>query len=198
MDKKTICIFGGSIGEGYNDLPNGWANYLKNFFIQNNSNIKIQNNSVNGESSKELLLHFEKEIKPATLILIAIGINDSFYFNQNKQNYTDLNEFIKNLQKILSLSKKNNSKLAFIEITKVDESKTRPCDWRKEISYDNKNILKYNYKIKEFCEDNNIPFLELNDKLNLNDLDDGLHPNKRGHQKIFEAIKDFIINEKLI
>ena len=31
MDKKTICIFGDSIGEGYNDLPNGWANYLKKF-----------------------------------------------------------------------------------------------------------------------------------------------------------------------
>ena len=36
------------------------------------------------------------------------------------------------------------------------------------------------------------------DLLEVDDLPDGLHPNTEGHKKMFERIKDFLVENKLI
>jgi len=69
-------------------------------------------------------------------------------------------------------------------------------------SYKNEYIRKYDEIIKTVCEENKINFVEVFRKfkeLNYqNLLDDGLHPNSAGHQKIFEIVKDSLIKNKII
>lgn len=36
------------------------------------------------------------------------------------------------------------------------------------------------------------------DLLELSDLDDGLHPNPKGHKKIFLKIKEFLLTNKIV
>ncbi len=77
-----------------------------------------------------------------------------------------------------------------------------PIPWDKDKSYKNENIEKYNGIIKSICKDKNIYFIEIFEKWVVSNyknlLEDGLHPNSDGHQKIFDIVKDFIIKNKII
>jgi len=50
----------------------------------------------------------------------------------------------------------------------------------------------YNNKIKEICEKNNLRYIDLSDLMENSDFEDGLHPNSKGHEKIFQKIKEFL------
>ena len=65
-------------------------------------------------------------------------------------------------------------------------------------------MKKYDNVIKSVCAEKNILFLDIFgewikiDYKKLLDKKDGLHPNSAGHQKIFETVKDFLIENKII
>ena len=44
----------------------------------------------------------------------------------------------------------------------------------------------------------NVLYLDIFGILSNNDFDDGLHPNASGHQKTFEKVKGFLLEQKLI
>ncbi len=69
--------------------------------------------------------------------------------------------------------------------------------WR-DIYYTNENIKNYKNTMKDICEKHNIPFLDIFGLLTNEDLEDGLHPNSAGHKKIFEVVKDFLVQNKII
>ncbi|TRZ64349.1 MAG: hypothetical protein D4Q79_01760, partial [Spirochaetia bacterium] len=93
-----------------------------------------------------------------------------------------------------------SEKIVFIGLTPVEESKTTPIPWNTDKFYKNEYIQKYDGIIKKVCEENNLSFVEVFERLkgNENLSEDGLHPNSEGHQKIFEIVKDFLINNKII
>ena len=141
------------------------------------------------------MLRFDTEIgarEPATIIF-ALGTNDSWYFdnNKNKPNVS-LDEFKKNLRILIVKSQETNARILFIGPPKVDESKVSPIPWRTEVSYDNDNIQRYNQAIRETCEEYRIEFIETFFLLKDSDFSDGLHPNTEGHTKLFEEIKKHI------
>ena len=75
----------------------------------------------------------------------------------------------------------------------VDETKTCPVFWDKTINYTNKDYKEYNEAIKDIAEKEKVKYIKMSDLLIKEDLEDGLHPNSKGHQKLFLKIKDFII-----
>lgn len=189
----SICVFGDSIGEGYYDSEKGgWVSQLSRFLKTSSDNLHIYNCSVSGESTREVLARFDTEInakKPKTIIF-ALGTNDSWYFNNDKEKTNvSLEEFKENLKLLVSKSQKINSKIAFVGVPKVDESKVTPIPWRTEVFYNNENIKKYNQTIKEICNEYKLEFIEVFHLLENDDFSDGLHPNTRGHTKLFEEIK---------
>ena len=78
----------------------------------------------------------------------------------------------------------------------------KTISWDTGKSYKNEYIKKYNEIIKSVYEENKIYFVEIfEDWMNSdykNYLEDGLHPNSEGHQKIFESVKNFLIENKII
>jgi len=189
----SICVFGDSIGEGYYDSEKGgWVSQLSRFLKTPNDNLHIYNCSISGESTREVLIRFDTEIKarePKTIIF-ALGTNDSWYFDNDKnKSNVPLNEFKKNVKLLILKSKKINAKIIFIGSPKVDESKVMPIPWRTEVFYDNNNIKKYNQAIKEICNEYKLEFIETFSLLEPKDFSDGLHPNTKGHTKLFEEIK---------
>ncbi|MCK4745124.1 hypothetical protein KAS41_03605 [Candidatus Parcubacteria bacterium] len=198
---KRICVFGDSISQGYNDYRGGgWINRLKKYFDLSNYDISVFNLGVSGDNTFDLLKRFNIEAKARNpeLIIFAIGINDSQYINSKNNPSVLLSDFNKNLLKLKNLSKKFTNKIIFIGLTKVDELKVMPIPWSITKYYDNKNIKKYDLIIKNFCEKNNLPFIEMFDLLKNEDLEDGLHPNSEGHKKMFIRVRDFLIKNKII
>ncbi len=208
-----ILVFGDSIAYGIWDKKGGWVQRLREFLDEktlSDSELKhiIYNLAVSGATTEDLLERFKFEMKQRigeeeTISIFAIGINDS-QFLHNKRRFRILpEESRENLQRLIDLAKKFSSKIVFVGITPVDESKTTSIPWNTNKSYKNDYIKKYNEIIKSVCEKNKVCFIEIfGDWITLdykNLLKDGLHPNSDGHKKIFETVKSFfLIKSKII
>lgn len=172
---------------------------LKTYLWKYHENIQLVNLWISGDTTKELLSHFEafksayiEKYNDDTIVIFAIGTNDSYEF-PNWKNQIQLEQFKNNINELIQTSKKDNQikDVIFLWNMNVDEEFTAPVSW-KEIYYTNQNIQKYNDVIKQQCEDNNIGYLNLYWTMEKSDLSDGLHPTTGGHNKIFEQVKDFL------
>lgn len=188
----NICVFGDSITYGAHDSEQGgWVNRWRLFLGCKKSNIEVYNFGVSGDNTEDLLKRFEAEIKlrEPDKIVFAIGINDSQFLIKEKKNRIPIDKFDNNIKELILKAKKYISDIIFIGMTSVDEVRTSPIPWNTNKIYKNSYIKEYNERIKNICEKENINFIYLFDVLNNELLEDGLHPNSKGHQKIFEVIK---------
>ena len=202
---SQILIFGASITYGAWDVENGgWVQRLRSYIeIKNNKQDFIYNLGVPGDSTSNLLQRFENEAVARiesgeeTIFIFCIGINDSAII-KNKQQATEPNDFKNNLVKLVTLAKKYSDKIIFIGLTQGEESKIAPVPWNNDFYYHNFRIEEYNKIIGNVCLENDLPFVDMIDLLNVGDLEDGLHPNAVGHEKIFYTVKDFLVKNKVI
>ncbi len=74
-------------------------------------------------------------------------------------------------------------------MTYIDESKAKSIYWDIGTSYINQNIKYFNAAIKNFCEENKAEFISMDGIIDNVDIDDVLHPNTKGHKKIFDKIR---------
>ena len=188
----NILIFGDSITWGaYDPEQGGWATRLRNYFEAKDNDTDVYNLGVSGDTTADLLNRIEIEVKSREpdLIIFAIGINDAQFIHSTNGLHVSLDEFQQNLAKLLSVAKKFTDKVVFVGLTKVDESKTTPIPWSTDKSYTNENIKRLDNAIEKFCEDNNLKFIQMENVVSNDDLIDGLHPNTKGHIKIFNRMK---------
>jgi len=202
--ETRISIFGDSIAWGASDYEfGGWVARLQNYFeTDKNNDIDVYNLGVSGDTTNDLLMRFKTEClarnRHPQIIMFAIGTNDSQYINSKNNPRTPIDKFENNLEKLINQAKEFSDKIIFVGLTKVDESKLMPVPWSEEKFYDNENISKYNSVIEKVSKEHNLPFINLLDLLNMNDLDDGLHPNSKGHEKMFLKIKELLLSNKIM
>jgi len=194
-------------------MRGGWADWLKSFYMERELknpelDYSVYNLGISGDTTEDLMERFEFETKQRLhkedeiIFIFAIGINDS-QFICSKNNFSVLtNKFQKNIEQLIKFSKKMSSKTVFVGLTPVDEKKTIPIPWSTDKSYKNEYIKKYDNIIKSICQENNIHFIDMFsefNKLNYKKLlEDGLHPNSEGHQKMFKIVRDFLVEYKIV
>ncbi len=191
----NILIFGDSITWGaYDPEQGGWATRLRNYFEAQDNDVDVYNLGISGDTTADLLERIEIEAKSRepNLIIFAIGINDAQFIHSTNGLHVSLDEFQQNLAKLLTIAKKFTDNVVFVGLTSVDESKTTPIPWNTDKSYTNENIKRLDNTIEKFCEDNKLKFISMENVVGNDDLIDGLHPNTRGHIKIFERMKSEI------
>lgn len=206
-------IFGDSITYGAWDKEGGWVSRLRKFLDEKNLSHSdfyylIYNLGASGNYSEDLLKRFEFETKQRikeneeTIFIFAIGVNDSQILHSKQRNRIPIEKSGKNIQKLINLARKFSSKIIFVGLTPADESKTTPILWDTDIFYKNEFIQKYDKAVKSICKENKVYFIEVFYKFKeinyKNLLEDGLHPNSRGHKKIFEIVKKFLIENKIL
>ena len=199
--EKIINIFGDSITWGASDEMGGWANRLRNYLAEKSEDYsEVYNLGISGDNTVGLLKRFaiENEVRNPDTIIIAIGNNDSQYIQSKDNPRVALEKFESNLVEIVGQAKKFTKEIILVGITKVDEVKVAPTKWDDTKYYDNENIALCNAKIKKICAKNNLLFIEMQDLLKDEDLEDGLHPNSKGHEKMFLRVKDFLEDNKII
>jgi len=203
-----ILVFGDSIVYGAWDSKGGWVERLKEFLdkrflLNKNLYFLTYNLGISGDTTKDILERFEFELKMRfkekedTIIIFSIGVNDSEFDNKKKKTKINISQFEKNILELIKVSSKFSNKIIFTGLTPVDK-RVNPIPWYKGYSYKNKLIKKYESSIRRICSEKKIYFIEIFDALNDKDLDDGCHPNSKGHEKIFERIQNFLIKKKLI
>ncbi len=197
---ESICIFGDSTAWGAWDFEKGgWVNRLWLHVGKRNENyVKIYNQSISGGTTETILARFENEakIRNADAIIFQTGGNDAAYEHTPGNYLVQPEKFKENIEEIIKRAKNITENIIFMDLKNCDEPKTTPVSWI-DIYYTNDNIKKYSDIMKEVCEKNNVPFLDIG-LLENSDFDDGLHPNASGHEKIFEKVKEFLISKKWI
>ena len=192
---KSICVFGGSIAWGAWDMEKGgWVNRLHLSVSKNkeNNHILVHNLGVSGNDTNSILKRFEKEarVRKADGLIFLTGNNDSLYDQKTKKVRISLKNFEKNLEEIMVRGKKITDRIIFICPLNCDESKTMPVYWG-PYCYTNDNLKEYSDVMRKICKKHKVLFLKLK-ALNKNEFDDGLHPNAKGHEKIFKQITGFL------
>lgn len=181
---SVICIFGDSITWGAYDLEfGGWVNRLRLYFDNKGDfETEVYNCGVSGDTVADVLKRFDAEAKARTpdKIVLAIGINDTLHSEDPGTNPAD---FEKQYRSLLEKAKKFTSEIIILGLTNVDETSG-------DHGYKNESIEKYDQKIKQLAENENLPFIDLFSTLSIDEFEDGLHPNTHGHQKIFEKVKE--------
>lgn len=197
---ESICVFGDSTAWGAWDLEKGgWVNRLWFEVADRDEDyVEIYNCSISGGTTDTLLARFESEarIRNAEALIFQTGGNDAAYKQGPDDNLVTPEKFRKNLEEIIGRAKKITDRIMFMDLKNCDESKTMPMPWD-GVYYTNENIQKYSEIMKKVCLDNDIFFLDIK-PLENGDFEDGLHPNARGHEKIFNQVKDFLVEKQWI
>ena len=203
----SISVFGDSItfGRG-NNINRGWVGRLRKVFEQKDPYNAVYNLGVPGDTSKDLVKRFDVEASSRIkylregdrhVIILAIGLNDS-RLNKGKVE-TSLKDFEKNVNSLIKKAKKHTKEILIIGLTPVDEILTKDYE---DTSFSNERIQKYNDLLREISFKQGIPFLDIFSELSLINyeilLKDGLHPNSEGYKEIFELVKIFLEENKIL
>ncbi len=163
----------------------------------------IYNLSISGNTTNDILNRFNAETKAylkdekAHSIIFCIGTNDSRKINGKYAISPE--KFRKNAAELIKRAKRCASIIVFVSPTPIYPDSV---EWSKTETYELKDIKSYKDIIKLVCEKNRVYFIDLfNELKKLNYpklLRDELHYNSKGHQKIFEIVKKFLIENKII
>lgn len=182
-----IGIWGDSVTYGACDNQAlGWAGRLRKA-LPADDRYHIYNFGICGQSSRDLLKRFQIEFE-ATLpekVFFAVALNDSKYPLNTSISFVSLEEYKENMLKLIQLAKTHTKDITLIGPTCVGGHFKSP----RGSFFQDQEILKYRDALKEISHNLNISFIDLFDVLDpKSDLEDGIHPNAKGYQKMFEAI----------
>ncbi len=210
---KHILIFGTSITWGAWDKDGGWAERLKNYFCEKhlkdpNYFYLTYNLGVSGNTTEHILKRFEFEVEQRSgevpgetelVVIFDFGGNDAAFIHSKKDFWVPREKFAENTQKLIELARKFTSHVFLIGGHPVNEEITDPVPWNKDVSYRNKDAKEYDGIMASICEKEKAVFIDVFDLLDINtDFYDGLHPNSEGHKKIYEEVKEKLIENKII
>jgi len=191
---KKIVFFGDSITNGqYIDPICIWTTIITNNLSKNKEIITFRN-AISGETSRQLLLRYSKdvqEIKP-DILTIQCGLNDCNYWlsdrglpRVSKESYkANLNEMIDRAQAF------NINNIIFVGSHPVTKKITGPITLEE-------SRREYNQNFKEVAQNRQITYIDIESQFdNINEylLEDGIHLSEKGHIKYAEIIEPFIIN----
>ncbi len=162
------------------------------------------NFAVSGNTSRGVLKFLQSDIEKINYIekeeqihIFAIGTNDSTREgSMNAYFWVSIEEYKRNMQQIISISKQFAKQTIFIKDFEIDETLTLPWN-NTNLYWKNKDGALFETELIKLCELHNVDCISTKDCVDLDDLYDGLYPNSNGHTKIFEKIKNHLENNIL-
>lgn len=203
-----VLIFGDSITQGYWDTEGGWADKLRRRYDKlqvrdfNKDQPTIFNLGISADTSREILARAEAEVEARTwhdilpIVIVQIGINDSY--GDGKAVAVPLDEYKGNLIAIIEKLKPISAKVIFVGLSVCNEDQTTPVAWG-EYYYTNQNIKAYEDQMRSVAREQGVAFIPVFERFleatkSEELLADGLHPNNKGHQVIFDIVKPELVN----
>lgn len=197
---KRICVFSASTTFGFKDFETGgWCGMLKRELMS--EDISVFNLGISGNDSFDLLARLDVECKTRNpdCIILSVAGNDTQFFIDKNQCRVSIEDTQNNFIKLIEQSKKYTENIVIVGLTKVNEEKINSIFIpNKNRYYKNTYIKEYDQMIQKIAETYNLKFINNLELLRGDDLEDGLHPNAQGHKKMFERIKDFLIENDIV
>ena len=133
------------------------------------------------------------------IVILSIGVNDTQEVKGNNKN--SIEQYKANIEKIAEYIKQQDAEIIIMGLTRIE------CDekflWKPNKNYNNEviseydrdlqAILEFDSELEKLCQKYKIKYIPMQEVLQKEDFIDGLHPNEKGHKKIFERIREIII-----
>ena len=197
--RNKILVFGDSIVYGQMDLEmGGWVNRLK-LELANDSSIDschVFNMGISGQSTGEVLERIDSECggrileEASNLIILAVGINDSQVIDGEV--LVDKATFRKNVRELIFHARNHTPRVVYLGLTPVDDTHSDPVSWDKTKSWKNDLVREYDKIIEEVCEEMDVRYIHVFDKLDPTTNADGLHPSAVGHEILADIMKEVV------
>lgn len=125
-------------------------------------------------------------------MFFSVGLNDCG--RTDGENEVPIEDYHENLKVIVEEARKTVDTVIAVGLTPVIEERLNEED--SLAFYTNSMFKQYDDVMLEVCEEKDVKFIPVFEKLQGDDwtenLFDGLHPNTEGHRKIFELVKNDI------
>ena len=206
---NNYIVIGDSIAYGIGDFENGgWTEMFKKYILSKDDS-KVCNNYIyiagfSGATSTDILNRLEyifnsfRHVEFKNIVILSIGINDTQEFNGSNKN--SIEQYVLNIKRISKYVTEKGAELVILGLTRIESD--NKFFWKPNKYYDNKviseydrvlqGILKSDSELKKLYNENIIRYISMEDVLQKDDYIDGLHPNEKGHKKIFERIRKYI------
>lgn len=184
----NIGVWGDSITHGSCDEDAlGWVGRIRKALPTDDYN-HIYNFGICGDTSADLMARFDAELQAIhpKKVIFAIGINDSKFPESSDTHLISLETYEQNLRNLIEKAKAHADEITIIGATCVDD------EWRsaRGSHFMNEEIVKFNKLMKKVATETNVSYIDVFETLDpATDLADGLHPNAKGYQKLFEVIR---------
>lgn len=197
-----ILIFGDSITYGAWDSEGGWAERLKRWahrqYLEDGTKLQVINLGIGGNTSQGILARMENEIKARHsaswpfMIILMFGSNDGRVRDGVVE--VPLDEFSTNYREIVKIAQSYTDRLVTVGLPPLGQPE---IDF-KEMQYSDVTLESYDSRIRTIADENGLPFVDVRPLFASKDAfsPDLLHPNDKGHEIIYEAVKAEV--EKLV
>lgn len=178
----SVCVSGDSIAAGLGDAAGGWASRLMDYLMGKYPGSSVGNYSLSGATMGVVKDNYDSSCgsQSADISILAAGINDSSHS-------VPLEVFNKNLTALYEKAKAASPKVILVGLTDVDEERLNGLNYR------NESIAAYDDVIMAFAQERGVEYVQMRGLLDRTDLsDDGVHPNEKGHEKMFQKIVEKI------
>jgi lysophospholipase L1-like esterase len=208
---KNIFCFGDSLTRGSWDSEGGWTARLRKEldtkFINSGGNDpnyfqNLFNLGVSSRQLQELLNRFDNETKVRirkeveNIFVFMVGMVDSALDAQNELPVTTNEQYLALLSQLLDQTQAFGNKILFVGLPPVDEDRVNSPDRIKRLGkkYFNDRVAELDNLTSQFCQSNGLPKVEINKTMRQMDyksfIFDGIHPNDRGHEWIYEQVRE--------
>lgn len=158
----------------------------------------IVNSGINGNKTDDIINNIRKRVyayNPSKLFLL-IGVNDILYDDASPEEVIDQIDIIANEVN----QKLPNTKIYIESIYPVNNTWKNEHDNRLKDEIEiNETIVETNKLIEQYCIDNDYKYIDVyssltdvNNKLDGNYSNDGLHPNDNGYEVITKILKKYM------
>ncbi len=201
MLPKRIVVFGASSAYGKTDIEGqGFAGRLRVWHEQNHFLNCVFNLGIGGQNTQQMLDRFETEIFPRRpgLVIFQFGANDVRRIGSpNAPNEIDILGYSNNIKTLMAIARQHCDAVC-VSVNPIIENKTNPVSWQPHY-YLRSDVETYTKENKKICDKLEVPYVDIFSDWTKSDYskyiyDDGLHANSKGHQYIFEKLKDKLLS----
>lgn len=206
----NLLFFGDSIVQGLWDESGGWPDRIKQDIYREHLEKSapfldynmVYLRGVPGDTSEDLKQRIGSELEDATdhsgsevNVVFSVGINDCG--KTSGESEVSIENYRENLEEIIDRVSKRADTVIAVGLTPVDEERLNSEETADH--YTNSEVRKYNEVLREVCEEKDVKFVPVFEELVQDEewtknLFDGLHPDSEGHKKIYELVRDDIVD----
>lgn len=212
-----ILIFGDSITQGFHDAEcGGWANRLAIFGIQKSietdfqEGFDVMNLGISGDCTNRLAKRFDAEAevrtkgqKHDTVIIFAVGVNDTQRYVATGEIKTPVEQFVNNIRTLQEKARAVADIVVFVGLAPIVEDKVNPMPWADDRGHASADVQVYDDLIKNVCLETECLYIPMCDVFGdaenvINIFEDGIHPNTYGHQLMYEQVQSMLSEDNII